>query len=300
MMKTESRKGGSTVNFDRIAPDVRSVYLHRRKQNTKTVTDRKYSYAYKLSVILEGSFILRIDSREEECKAGDIFYLPACRDYITDFPSSPLRLINIEFDMIHDRGQEFKPLLQNFVLGSQDRRAEMFSTVVTFDDLPTFNDCFVLRHFPGAVKRAQQCLELYGSRDRFARLMLNAQLTELLIKIAEHIDQAKKTPTAVIAERVMDYIEAHCMEKLTCERVAAEFAYHPASLNRIMREFYHCSVHKAITHAKINSAAQLLTESDMSVTDIAYHLSFYDSAHFTKTFREVMGCNPSDLRKKEG
>ena len=288
------------MNFDRIAPDVRSVYVYRKKQSARTASHRKFSYAYKLSILLEGSFVLRVDGREEVCGAGDIFYLPACRDYITDFPSSPLRLINIEFDMIHDRGQEFNPLLQNFVLGSQDRRAEMFSTVVTFDDMPAFNDCLVIRHLPGAVKRAQQCLELYSSRDECSRLLLNTQITELLIRIAEHIQKNKRTSTAVIAERVMDYIEAHCMEKLTCERIAATFAYHPASLNRVMREFYHCSVHKAITHAKINSAAQLLTESDMSVTDIAYHLSFYDSAHFTKTFREVMGCNPSDLRKKEG
>lgn len=300
MMEKEMCRGGSAVNFDRIAPDVRRIYSYRKNPSAETVTDRKFLYTYKLIVILEGSLLLRVDGREETCEEGDVIYLPACCEYTTEFPCSPFHLINIEFDMIHDRKQRTTLPKRNFVFSDEIKLPEMCSTVVTFDDLPAFNDCFVLRHFPGAAKRAQQCMELYyKSRDRVSRLSINVQITELLIRIAEHINQAKKTSTAVVAERVTDYIEAHYMEKLTCEKVAAAFAYHPASLNRIMRECYHCSLHEAIVRAKINGAIGLLTESDMSITDIAYHLSFCDSAHFTKTFREVTGRNPSDIRKKE-
>ena len=287
------------MNFDRIAPNVRSIYVYHSKQSTKTVTHRKFSYTYKLMIILEGSLVLHVGKREQTCEAGDIVYLPACCDYVTDFPCAPLHLINIEFDMLHDRAPEVEPRIKNFAFRNQAKIPELYSTVVTFDDIPAFNEGFVLHHILGAAKRARRCLELYGSRNEFSRLTINTQITELLIRIAEQINQTKKPPTAVVAERVTDYIEAHYMEKLTCERIAAEFSYHPASLNRIMREFCQCSLHEAIIRAKINGAIRLLMESDMSVTDIAYHLSFYDSAHFTKVFREVTGCNPSDVRKKK-
>lgn len=299
MIKEKIAEEVNAVNFDHIAPNVQSIYLYRKKPSARMVTHRKFSYTHKLIIILEGSMILRIGDREERCETGDVIYMPARQDYITDFPCPLLRLINLEFDMIQDRAQEATPLKTNFVYADEIQMTEYFSTEVAFDDLPAFNTCFVLHHFPGAVKRAQRCLELYGSCDQYTHLILNTQITELLIRIAEHIGKTQKTSTAVVAERVMDYVEAHYMEKLTCGKVASVFSYHPASLNRIMREFCGCSLHEAITRAKINGAIQLLMESDMSITDIAYHLSFYDSAHFTKTFQEVTGRNPSDMRKKE-
>ena len=105
----------------------------------------------------------------------------------------------------------------------------------------------------------------------------------------------KMQPEGLI-DQVLSYIDAHCTEKLTCEQVAGAFSYHPNSLNRIIREKQGCSLHDLITSAKINVAIRLLTETDMSITDIAYYLGFYDRAHFAKTFCKVAGQSPHNYR----
>ena len=101
----------------------------------------------------------------------------------------------------------------------------------------------------------------------------------------------------VLAQQVVTYVENHCMEKLSCALVAKEFSYHSNSLNRIIQEELGCSLHEVITRAKINASIQLLLETDMSIADIAYRISFYDHAHFAKVFRKATGSSPSNYRQ---
>ena len=119
---------------------------------------------------------------------------------------------------------------------------------------------------------------------------------------ADNPEDAKclhRMQTQRLIEQVISYIENHCTEKLTCEQVASAFSYHPNSLNRIMRAEMGRSLHEIITRAKIDAAIRLLTETDVSITDIAYQIGFYDRAHFAKTFREVTGQSPSAFRQKQ-
>lgn len=122
---------------------------------------------------------------------------------------------------------------------------------------------------------------------------------ELFTDNPEEAKRLRRMQTQRLIERVISYIENHCAEKLTCTQIASEFSYHPNSLNRIMREEQGCSLHDLITRTKINGAIRLLTETDASITDIAYQIGFYDRAHFAKTFREVTGQSPSAFRRKQ-
>ena len=122
---------------------------------------------------------------------------------------------------------------------------------------------------------------------------------ELLADNPEEEKRLHRMQTQRLIKQVISYIENHCTEKLTCAQVASAFSYHPNSLNRIMRAEMGRSLHEIITCAKIDAAIRLLTETDVSITDIAYQIGFYDRAHFAKTFREVTGQSPSAFRQKQ-
>ena len=122
---------------------------------------------------------------------------------------------------------------------------------------------------------------------------------ELLTDNPEEEKRLHRMQTQRLIKQVISYIENHCTEKLTCAQVASAFSYHPNSLNRIMRAEMGRSLHEIITRAKIDAAIRLLTETDVSITDIAYQIGFYDRAHFAKTFREVTGQSPSAFCRKQ-
>lgn len=100
-----------------------------------------------------------------------------------------------------------------------------------------------------------------------------------------------------IAYQVVDYIDRHCEDNLTCRAVADAFAYHESYLNRVVRAHTGYSLHSYIILVKVRSATRLLVETDLSITDIAYRLSFCDSSHFTKVYQEYTGARPSDVRR---
>lgn len=283
--------------FERVSPNILSVYQYNKKVSASNVTQHKFQYSYKIIVLLEGTIILNADSVKHNCSEGDIIYIPVRRDYITEFPPGPLSTINIEFDMINDRTQCSKARNTYFSYIGKEKNNDEFSTFAVFDNLTLFNNCTVIHNFPAITKRMERLLKLRNSEEKYSNLILNAKFTELLVDIARYADNGKKLRHSVLVEQVIDYVKMHVTEKISCKKVADAFSYHPSALNRIMKEFCGCSLHEIIMQEKINMAIKLLLNNEMSVTDIAYHLSFYDSAHFTNTFKEFTGKTPSDIQK---
>jgi len=53
-----------------------------------------------------------------------------------------------------------------------------------------------------------------------------------------------------------------------------------------------CSVQEFIFTVKLKRAAQFLSESGMSVTEICYEVGFKDPSHFSKLFKKQFGISP--------
>lgn len=49
---------------------------------------------------------------------------------------------------------------------------------------------------------------------------------------------------------------------------------------------------------RIATAAQLLRESDLTVTQILHRVGFHSASHFTTTFRRHMGMSPTYYRRR--
>ena len=49
---------------------------------------------------------------------------------------------------------------------------------------------------------------------------------------------------------------------------------------------------------KIDYACACLYQAELSLKEIASELGFFDEFHFSKAFKKVVGCSPSDYRKK--
>jgi AraC family transcriptional regulator len=57
------------------------------------------------------------------------------------------------------------------------------------------------------------------------------------------------------------------------------------------------SPYRMVSETRIGEAKRLLTETDQSITQIAFELAFSSSAHFSSRFRELAGMSPSRWRK---
>ena len=66
----QTAKGGNPLKFDRIAPNVQQVCTFGVKSNTQPITHRKFSYTYRMIILLEGSMLLHTEDREWVCGPG--------------------------------------------------------------------------------------------------------------------------------------------------------------------------------------------------------------------------------------
>ncbi|MCH5437706.1 AraC family transcriptional regulator [Bacillus paranthracis] len=97
--------------------------------------------------------------------------------------------------------------------------------------------------------------------------------------------------------KVQDYIESNIDSSLSIEELADVAGFSKYHFHRIFKGIVDEPLSRYVNRLKLERATNLLTyRSDMTVTDIAYHFGFTDSAVFSRTFKNYYGVSPSQYR----
>ncbi|WP_220738879.1 AraC family transcriptional regulator [Leuconostoc miyukkimchii] len=119
----------------------------------------------------------------------------------------------------------------------------------------------------------------------------------LYFREMKKFNQKHGLPTADI---IKNYIDAHTNQKLTLNDIAFTLTIPINNLNPIFKEKYHESIKSYIIHRKIEEAAQLLINTDLSISDIAENLAFASVSHFTSSFKHAKNITPKKYRNRLG
>ena len=110
---------------------------------------------------------------------------------------------------------------------------------------------------------------------------------DLLRAIAILIDEAAEIPSAKQrAGNIIAYIRAHIEERLEADTLAEHFHYHKNYIGTLIKKETGFSLRQFILNEKIRIAQQWMQETDLSLTEIAARLSFYDYSHFYKQMKK--------------
>ena len=97
---------------------------------------------------------------------------------------------------------------------------------------------------------------------------------------------------------VLQYMQKH-FATTSLPDMAATFNYSERQIQRIVAEATGLSFSANILKLKMSQADRLLTNSDMSVANIAESLGYADTRSFRQTFKKYFGKTPGDYRKKD-
>jgi two-component system response regulator YesN len=100
-----------------------------------------------------------------------------------------------------------------------------------------------------------------------------------------------------VIERAKKYILDNYSEELRLETVAREVHLSPTYFSALFKKMTGCSFAKYLTRVRIAKAKELLENTDISVTDIAFQVGFNDPAYFASIFRREFGLTPLAYRK---
>lgn len=93
------------------------------------------------------------------------------------------------------------------------------------------------------------------------------------------------------------WIDAHAEQEINLAAAASEAGLSPFHFLRIFTRVLGVTPHQYLVRARLRRAARLLTESERSVTEIAYDAGFADLSNFMRSFRRAAGVTPRDFRQ---
>ena len=280
----------SVIPFSEINPDIKLVYrIHLDEADNITCTKRFMTD--RIIIFSDGDCDFHFSNLTIRPKTGTVVYIPAMEPYTTCFHGSQ-ELVQICFCFTPEsfsRGYYSTPF------DLQKPTAILPADRPVLPDSSLFRSPFSTAEIPDIQERAIHFYQEFSNHPIGYELRIKAMLLDLLVSMYRVM--YPQSQSSMVASEILAYISKHCEEKLNRDNLCSHFHYHPAHINRLIRQYTGMTTHRYILYARIQRAQSLLSLTDMSITDIAHKLSFYDSSHFASIFQKETGILPNEYRK---
>jgi AraC family transcriptional regulator len=136
-------------------------------------------------------------------------------------------------------------------------------------------------------------------------LLIESLLTSLAVDLCRYFsDTAEEAPasgprglSAVHLRRVTDFITSAREGVPTSAKLADLCGLPPSSFRQRFKQSTGQSIHSYVEEVRLARAKAFLTDTEMSMKEIAYELGFTHQATFTTSFRRATGVPPSEYRQ---
>ena len=106
---------------------------------------------------------------------------------------------------------------------------------------------------------------------------------------------SKKAPPWVI--HLNELLHDQWNEPMSLPEIAFIVGVHPITISKFFRKYFSCTLGEYQRKLKIEKSIQLIKESQLSLTEIAFLCGFTDQSHFTRNFKKMTGFLPKDFQK---
>lgn len=230
---------------------------------------------YLIHYILSGKGVFQVEEKKYHLSAGDAFLI------------RPHTLIYYEAD-------QRQPWTYTWI-GLQGIKVEQYLSRTTLMKTPYV-------HW-GQDETIQQCHEkmfkayqLTNNRD----LMMNSILYEYLYLLANkfpNIDIPSHEKHISYVEEALKYIENNYSEPVTIQEIAKWLNLERTYLYRLFKSITGVSPQAYLLDVRIRQACTLLTNTDLTITNIAHSVGYEDSLYFSRLFHRKKGQTPSQYRE---
>ncbi|MGF1738831.1 AraC family ligand binding domain-containing protein [Photobacterium satsumensis] len=111
--------------------------------------------------------------------------------------------------------------------------------------------------------------------------------------------QVRETSVTALGNKdlhqLRDYVMAHLDQKISLKQLASLCDLSPSQLLRQFKKATGMTPYAWLARLRLEHAMALL-KAGFSSTEVAYHVGFYDQAHFTHAFKQTFGVAPSQIQ----
>ncbi len=241
--------------------------------------------ATEIIIPIDSPYTLAIDNEKYTINPKEILVIPPGQLHALYAPPKGLRIIILFESSLLSNIQGFNSILYNlrpFAIINEEiygnATNELISTIYEVID-----EYFAFKAF-----REVSCL---SSLMKFLVLLERSNNKRIL----ENSTVKKKNNYYQCISHVCEYIDQHCTEELTLEKLANIAGYSPFHFARLFKEYRNDTIFNYITKRRIMYAENLLMLPDITVTQVAINSGFESISTFNRVFKNINKCTPTQF-----
>lgn len=183
----------------------------------------------------------------------------------------------------------------NIWVGFTGRRAEEYLQSCGLNDQRRVCHCDQLEELEACVEEMRR----FETAGRGCELLLQGGLYRFLGWVAmsgKDRSRRGRDSGGEYVRQAVEYIRSHFQEDLTVARLAKYVGLNRSYLTTVFQNTLGMSPQQVLMRFRMERAAQLLEEKNLSVAEIARSCGYPDPLTFSKAFKRTMGVTPSQYR----
>ncbi|WP_010268415.1 AraC family transcriptional regulator [Paenibacillus senegalensis] len=137
-------------------------------------------------------------------------------------------------------------------------------------------------------------------KSLYTRTLCHAMMLEMLAILYEDARRnSAPGKSHGIVIQLQQYILEHYRENITVQDLADHVALTPNYISSLFRQATGVTVTEYIQQIRVSAACDLLTGSQMNVSEISDYLGFCEPSYFNKVFKKITGLPPSIYVKEK-
>ena len=147
----------------------------------------------------------------------------------------------------------------------------------------------------------------YFDKDTFHSTLLNLKLSELFLNLFRCDEKyylacvSSKDKdydySRIPMQKALKYLEDNYSEEITLESLSEEAGLSPFYFSRLFKNTTGTNYNSYLAQLRINNAEHLIKTTSEHIIDIAYKTGFKSIRTFNRTFKNLRGYTPQDVRK---
>jgi AraC family transcriptional regulator len=137
-------------------------------------------------------------------------------------------------------------------------------------------------------------------------LVMAALVEQVVVELLRHHSNMRRSPELELSRaglvdrrirRAVELMHARLSENLPLEEIAQAAHLSPFHFSRLFKKLTGATPHAYLATLRAARAQILLTDADLSVTEISSRVGYESPSHFAKAFRRATGLSPSAFRR---
>lgn len=224
----------------------------------------------------KGDVSFTCDGKEFQLKEGQIILVP--RDIRHAYRNDADTIFEyLEIKFVPDHALEELLNKTGYLMGEQQVGQQLFAKIVSeYDDNGSASDEVTVTYLAALLNVMTE--EVRKSRPRDSR----------------YIDTSSYS---ALSRRIEGFLEEHLAENFSLDELSENLDYNKTYLCKAFKDDTGKTITDILNEIRIRRAAELITYSDLSLSQVAASCGFVSDSHFNRVFTKYVGITPGQCRR---